>query len=327
MQLQQVVTTQMAYLQETIKSDAEVGKQDISTFFYDLPSTSRRRNKVIIPNAENELRAFSVLDVFDGDAMVLAKQFVYPKDAGKATPLSVWVVGDLDSKDGHALLESALQNVDRKASATRVSYVHVPDAQSANVPGPRLSTLLFQLTAKNEESAVTAESLLDMMDEVKQLKTNLVDLGDLTAQANAEGGVLNSFVAEGWSSPDVALAANFWGRVGPQVADRLGLKNAQPHLVVNGRVVGPLTPKGFSLDDYAALESYELRKRVAPVESILKTYFSDMGDMPRDDFGDMVAVASSVVATAYLPQGAEGIWVQQQAGRSRMYEKLDDGEM
>jgi hypothetical protein len=41
----------------------------------------------------------------------------------------------------------------------------------------------------------------------------------------------------------------------------------------------------------------------------------------------MVAVASSVIADAYMPQGSEGIWIQQQAGRSRSYESIDEGEV
>jgi UDP-glucose:glycoprotein glucosyltransferase len=267
------VSSQLGYLQEALQSGEGPTKETISTFFYDLPTTGRRRNKVIIPTPDNELRAHSVLDVFDGDAMVLAKQFIYPVDAKRATPLSVWVVGDLDSKEGHALLEGALRNVDRAGSATRVSFVHVPDEASKNVPGPRLSTLLFQLTAKNEHSSVNAEGLLDMMEEVARIRTNLVDVGEVHANADPDAP-LNTFMPEGWSSPDTALAAEFWGAIGPQVADKLGLKGLG--LLVNGRV---LPAQHFTADDFVALEAYELAKRVQPVANLLKTYFGD--DMPR----------------------------------------------
>lgn len=273
MQLQQVVTSQLAYLQEAIHSGEGPTKESIGTFFYDLPTTSKRRNKVIIPTPDNELRAHSVLDAFEGDAMVLAKQFIYPEETGRATPLSVWVVGDLDSKDGHALLEGALRNVDREGGATRVSFVHVPDEASKNLPGPRLSTMLFQLTVKNEHSSVNAEGLLDMMEEVARIRTNMVDVGEIREQAGPDAP-LNSFMPEGWSSPDTALAAEFWSSIGPQVADKLGLKGLG--LLVNGRV---LPVQQFAADDFAALEAYELRKRVQPVANLLKTYFD--ADMPR----------------------------------------------
>ncbi|CAK9782754.1 hypothetical protein CC85DRAFT_260485 [Cutaneotrichosporon oleaginosum] len=318
-QLQGVVSSQLGYLQEALQAGEGPTKETIGTFFYDLPTTSKRRNKVIIPSPDNDLRAYSVLDVFDGTAMVLAKQFIYPVDASRATPLSVWVVGDLDSKEGHALLEGALRNIDREGGATRVSFVHVPDEASKNVPGPRLSTLLFQLTAKNEHSSVQAEGLLDMMEEVSRIRTNLVDVGEIRAHSDPDAP-LNSFLAEGWSSPDTALAAEFWSTVGPQVADKLGLKGLG--LLINGRIINA---KHFTTDDFAALEAYELRKRVQPVVNLLKTYVG--ADTPRDDFGDMVAVASSVIAAAYMPQGSEGIWVQQQAGRSRDYEGIDEGEI
>ncbi|BEI94341.1 uncharacterized protein CcaverHIS019_0608000 [Cutaneotrichosporon cavernicola] len=319
MQLQQVISSQLVYLQESIRNDEGPTQESISTFFYDLPTTGKRRNKVILPSPDNELRAVSVLDVFEDEAAVLAKQFIYPKEATRATPLSIWIVGDLDSKDGHALLEGALRNIDREGSATRVSFVHVPNEASKNLPGPRLSTVLFQLTAK-EDSSVKAGDLLDMMEEVARIRTNLVEVGEIRANADPNAP-LNSFVEEGWSGPDTALAARFWETVGSQVADVLGLKGLG--LLVNGRV---LSVQQFTAEDFVALEAYELRKRVQPVVSLLKTYFAD-ADMSRDHFADMVAVASSVIAAAYTPHGSEGIWIQQQPSRSRSYESIDEGEI
>lgn len=287
MQLQQVMTSQLRYLQEQIHAEALTPKDSISTLFYDLPSTSKRRSKIIVPTPDNELRAHSILDVFEGDATVLARQFIYPENKEKATPLSIWVVGDLDSKDGHALLASALANVDTEGSATRVSYVHIPSVESADVPEPRLSTLLYQLTIKNDESVVTADGLLDMMDEVASIRDNLVDLGKVQPEAmdasTSDWDVeppLNAFTAGGWASPDIALAAEFWERIGPKVAERLGLKSSKPHILANGRVIGPLTADDFSTDDFAQLEQYELRKRVTPVANLLQTFFKG-GDMPR----------------------------------------------
>ncbi len=52
---------------------------DISTFFYDLPSTSSRRSKLIVPGvAENKLEIYNLLEVFEADPTKrLTSDFVY----------------------------------------------------------------------------------------------------------------------------------------------------------------------------------------------------------------------------------------------------------
>jgi UDP-glucose:glycoprotein glucosyltransferase len=41
----------------------------------------------------------------------------------------------------------------------------------------------------------------------------------------------------------------------------------------------------------------------------------------------VIATASSIVATGYLPQDIEGIFANPPGPRSRFYEQMDDGEM
>lgn len=43
--------------------------------------------------------------------------------------------------------------------------------------------------------------------------------------------------------------------------------------------------------------------------------------------GDIISRASSVLASAYKPAEAEGIFDPIQMARSRLYEKLDNGEL
>ena len=49
--------------------------------------------------------------------------------------------------------------------------------------------------------------------------------------------------------------------------------------------------------------------------------------MLRATLGDIISRTSSVLATAYKPAEAEGIFDPLQLARSRMYEKLDNGEL
>jgi len=52
---------------------------DVSTFFYDLPSVPKRRNKLIVPSqGENSLKVFNLLEIFDTPAAkLLASDFLY----------------------------------------------------------------------------------------------------------------------------------------------------------------------------------------------------------------------------------------------------------
>lgn len=84
------------------------------------------------------------------------------------------------------------------------------------------------------------------------------------------------------------------------------------------------------------LELYEHRKRVRPVIDLITTMFQDMTKMNRlvrfeveltcsASLGNLISRASSVIASAYKPADAEGIFVATQVSRNRLYEKLDDG--
>jgi UDP-glucose:glycoprotein glucosyltransferase len=99
-----------------------------------------------------------------------------------------------------------------------------------------------------------------------------------------------------------------------------------------------LTEATFPAGDFDALELYEHRKRVRPVIDLVTTMFEDTTKFNRcvgvgkaqwlthrASLGNLVSRASSVIATAYKPADAEGIFVATQAPRSRLYEKLDDG--
>lgn len=89
---------------------------DISTFFYDLPSVPTRRSKLIVPDsADNKLRIFNILDVFSIDLITLngkiASDFVYSNDASRGAPITMWVVGDLDSREGRRVTKDALRHL------------------------------------------------------------------------------------------------------------------------------------------------------------------------------------------------------------------------
>lgn len=52
--------------------------KDVANFFYDIPGVSSRRSKVVVPGErESPLRVYNLLEVFHGEAAILAENFIY----------------------------------------------------------------------------------------------------------------------------------------------------------------------------------------------------------------------------------------------------------
>jgi UDP-glucose:glycoprotein glucosyltransferase len=78
----------------------------ISTYFYDLPTTAKRRNHHIYPQPGG-LRVFNLVDLFSQAGFnSSATSFVHVSSS--VDPLSVFVVGDLDGDEGFALVKEIL---------------------------------------------------------------------------------------------------------------------------------------------------------------------------------------------------------------------------
>lgn len=117
----------------------------------------------------------------------------------------------------------------------RLGFVHVPTTDSKK-SGQRLSTLLYQLMANKFMSKIEPRLMKELLREIDAAKANenVVDTGNVTE--GSDGAAVDT-EEEGWSSPDLARAAEFW-KVGAKVAKRLNLKSDGAHLLVNGRVSG-----------------------------------------------------------------------------------------
>ncbi|KAL1411228.1 killer toxin resistant protein [Vanrija albida] len=333
-ELQAGINAQLEHLQEAIASGYPIDPDTIGNYFYDLPTTATRRNKFITPSpGVNQLLSFNLLDVFKGQALTLLHEFIYPsKVENKAVPLTTWIVGDLDTKESRELMENALAHLQDKRCASRLGFVHVPTAGSAIPAGAsRLSTLLYQLMSNTKLNEVTPEAFAELLKELDAIKGNVDEDGKIVADglegdSAEEGAPLNSFTSSGWSVTDHAAAAEFW-KLGTSVATHLKLQSSQPHILINGRLIGPVTANDFKRADLQSLEQYELRKRVHPLITLLDTYLDDAEQMDPAAVANIFAVTSSVISASYMPQGAEGIFTPLRGARTRGYEQLDDDDI
>nr|XP_019013386.1 UDP-glucose:glycoprotein glucosyltransferase [Kwoniella pini CBS 10737]OCF52167.1 UDP-glucose:glycoprotein glucosyltransferase [Kwoniella pini CBS 10737] len=351
--VQSEMATQLALLQEQLM----IGEQpeDVSNYFYDLPSSSKRRNKLINPGqGEGKLKIFNLIDLFEGDITKrLTTDFVYPSGGG-VTPISMWVVGDLDTEEGRRVVGGALKHIQTPDGASRLGFVHIPfDDPSIPRSRYRLSTALYQLHAASLLSTTSAKDLSELLESLDRSDDNLdrlkitndcegncVDI-DLEINKDGESRIISvtddaqkyqsserhpllNTVLSGITEIDIAASAEFW-KVGSDIAKKMGLRDGKPHLLVNGRLVGPLTPQNFILEDFDSLEAYEYRKRAKLVIEIIQTMFEDISVFDRPTLSTLLSVTSSVIASAYKPDSAEGIFLPAQAARSRLYRHLDDG--
>jgi UDP-glucose:glycoprotein glucosyltransferase len=76
------------------------------------------------------------------------------------------------------------------------------------------------------------------------------------------------------------------------------VKQGNTYIIINGRLVGPLT-SAFTKKDFEALVAYELKKRVSNVAKHIKSILSKFS--VEMNTSDVILVASSILTTALSP--------------------------
>ncbi|EEB91087.1 hypothetical protein MPER_10617 [Moniliophthora perniciosa FA553] len=112
--------------------------------------------------------------------------------------------------------------------------------------------------------------------------------------------------------------------MGRKFLSEVGINPGEKGIIVNGRVVGPLGTDDFHAEDFKALQSYEMRKRVQPVVDALEEVATDMKKMDRTTRTHAISMASSFIAAIQLPDPSEvGLFETSQRPRQRTYRALE----
>jgi UDP-glucose:glycoprotein glucosyltransferase len=346
------LTNQVAFLQEQLQSGHPVN--DVANFFYDLPGVPKRRSKIIVPTTgEHAMKSVNLLELFASESYKrMFNTFLYPSkslyqpkakidrldDPAQATPVSMWVIGDLDSPDGFRVVKDALKHLQSDDCSARLGFIHAPTTDTRISTGHSASTVLHELVSMSALRTITAEEVLDLLEHWNE---------DEASAGKKAGGPQNPLghvhigfqphSLTGWGKGQDSHST--WKEAGTEIARKLGIDATKPHLIVNGRVsrtsgmyadnqlVGPLSASTFAAEDFAPLETYEYRKRAKPVVDLLKTMYEDITIFDRATLADLVSSVSSVLTTAYKPDEGESIFVAPPTPRSRYYESLDKGIM
>ncbi|KAI0823499.1 glycosyltransferase family 24 protein [Trametes gibbosa] len=311
--LQGEFSAQLQHLQIKIHQ-GELREEDaglLSTYFYDLPTTAKRRNTYIHPTQKaGSLRIYSLPELIERNGLNSTPgAFVYPAES-ENIPITMYIVADLNSEEGRAFVKEALESV-TPDSLSRLSFIHAPSIPSSGSPGNQVtSSILARLITRDALSAYTPERLLSL------LGLNEAAIGDSETQQ-----VLSQ-------DEDSALADLPYGEKAyldacSLIVRQLGLKPGEQAVIVNGRVVGPMQPGEFISGDFETLAAFEHHKRVQPVHEALLSVLESVRDLNREDAAELTSVVCSILSSIQQPDPSEaGLFNAPQRPRLRNYRRL-----
>ncbi|TBU43432.1 glycosyltransferase family 24 protein [Dichomitus squalens] len=295
----------------TDEDDAE----SISTYFYDLPTTAKRRNMYVHPStAVGGLRIFSLPELIESNGLESKPgAFVYPEQS-EQVPLTTYIVADFDSEESRGLIKEALLSI-TPGSLSRLSFIHNPATVSPFAKSDKFaspSRFLAELVTRGLLSKVTPERLL-----------NALGLGDPEVSVDHEkqepyffNELTGSKVFSGEEYSKYLNACRLAAR-------QLELQPGEQAVIVNGRVVGPIKPGEFVAGDFETLAAYENHKRVQPVYEALLDVHKSLENATKEDLAEFVSIVSSIVSSIQQPDPSEvGLFNAPQRPRLRSYQML-----
>ncbi|KAI0073110.1 glycosyltransferase family 24 protein [Panus rudis PR-1116 ss-1] len=311
---------QMQYLQEqlylTTLDDANA--DTIDTYFYDLPESNKRRNKHIYPSGKGDnLKTINLAELHRSSGFPATPgSFVYPPDTEKV-PLTMYVVADLDSPSGLALIREALNSI-TEDGISRITFVHNPSANSNSAPWKhRVSSLLGQLIGTGLLDKVSASRLLDALHPERLDVTDSDSQTVFVPEGYLDTILENAIIEDPQQTYEsFAKASRFFVR-------ELNIAPGNNAFIVNGRIVGPFASDDFVKEDINALAQYEFRKRVRPVVEALPDVIDSFDSETRDRFAELVSVLSSIISNIQQPDPSEaGLFNTPHRPRRRNYRML-----
>ncbi|KAI0367405.1 glycosyltransferase family 24 protein [Pilatotrama ljubarskyi] len=298
------------YKGELTDEDAE----RLSTYFYDLPMTAKRRNTHIHPTQKvGGLRIYSLPELIERNGLKSTPgAFVYPEESDYV-PLTTYVIADLDSEENRGFMKEALLSMTPE-SLSRLSFIHTPSASSAggSVGSSAPSSILARLIGGDVLSKLTPERLL-----------HILGLNDATGNESQEpltADGLDDLLAD---VPERADVYEKYVNAGRLIARQLELKPGEQAVIVNGRVVGPMRSGDFLAGDFETLATFEHYKRVQPVHEALLAVYDSVRDASKEDVAEMTSIVSSIISSIQQPDPSEvGLFNAPQRPRLRNYRRL-----
>ncbi|KAG2028540.1 hypothetical protein BDR03DRAFT_826561, partial [Suillus americanus] len=108
------------------------------------------------------------------------------------------------------------------------------------------------------------------------------------------------------------------------LAREAGLRPGEQAVIVNGRLIGPFSPPSeFVSEDFAMLETYEMKKRVRRVAQAIEDVLADGTELDALAYANLVSVASSIIYADQQPDPSEaGLFDSAPRARTSNYRLL-----
>ncbi|TVY85525.1 UDP-glucose:glycoprotein glucosyltransferase [Lachnellula suecica] len=281
--MSQRVTADLQAIQQGIFKETFTEETWLPTYF--LFSAAKKRNSLVVPEDEKNLRVFNVNKVVEENRELFntLPRIEADSTSDKADWAHMVLITDLESEAGAKLLTSAV--VFREANpAVELVIAHHPTSDST---ATGLSSDLFAHTKANAGKPFT----------VKELTT-----------------LLSSEKSENADSEQDALS--YWHGTN-SLAKSVSLASGQTAILLNGRLVGPIPdPAAFDLKDFAQLLSYERTKRIVPAFTAVEAL--GLSDKLTDPLA--AAKISSIVAISTINETPAGIFEQASTLRMNQFD-------
>ncbi|KAF8342557.1 UDP-glucose:glycoprotein glucosyltransferase-domain-containing protein [Cantharellus anzutake] len=208
--------------------------RDMSVYFYDLPTTSKRRNMHVYPSTKTgSLKVFSMPELFDQvgiDRTTL--DYIYPKTESPVST-TVWVVGNLNERSHLGLLREAILAQNNSASF-RLSYLHIPeDLTTSNALSPSSILQRLQRSHRLSASPTSADDILDLLNAIAPAEVYVASPEEQAVIA--ENSKLHRMLSDAGDAGDSASVRKYTESTLP-LRRVLGLEKNDVVLIVNGRV-------------------------------------------------------------------------------------------
>ncbi|CAO1622126.1 unnamed protein product [Jaminaea pallidilutea] len=335
--LLQLVSIQTQAIARPIYYGDMTDDEDVSTYFYDLPSSLASRSELVFPR----LDANGVAQGPKSQAVDLAQtisetsaddavfsSFLYPSDG--ATDLvnaTMWLIADFDSEGGLSLARAAVSAL-RSSNAFRLAFIQQrdvdPNGRRIQVGDAGLSTFLAQMHTNGQLSEISPGRMLDMLNEVELVPaTNLDDAGHIAGAEADHSAYASEAKLRGWNVPAAIEAEKFWSKHSAFAA-RAGVKAGQAAVLVNGRLLSGIDPAIIAAADLETLVQIERTRRIEPVVDVLASFFPQkLEALSRDDRATAIAVLSAAIGRTYfVDETMEGMFDAPIEPRTNLFSRL-----
>lgn len=291
----------------------------LDTYFYDSVGALSFRSALVadagsIEKGEQEGGVVhSAVDLFsalvdDAELSTVVDEvfeFAYPPSSPSLLNSTVWVIADVDSRDGLALLTRSIEALARDDAKFRLGLLHRPSEVADR--STTVSTLMYRLLAGKDSGRFAPAEMLQVLQQ---------------AQSHPGSSLQQLWSAISSQAWDPALekdARQFWESLGPAIASKLKIPDGSA-ILVDGHLVSKLNVSSIDARDITALVEYEAGQKMPVITQALNLIRSDIDEMPPESRQNLVFAALSVMNGVY--DHAEGAFAAKATSRSGLPEQL-----